>query len=134
MLMRQEGSSMRGVVRILQRSPSTVGRGLKRHSMPDGVFVALVAGEQARKWRFQCRRDRKLGPDPVLFSVVEYCLRAGWSSQEIAGTLKNRYPYQAAYQGDIDPLGFGDLGHRRHPLFVQQWWPLTRQPQRPGQR
>jgi IS30 family transposase len=35
-----------------------------------------------------------LGQDTVLFGVVEHFLREGWSPEQIAGTLKKRYPDQ----------------------------------------
>jgi transposase, IS30 family len=96
MLMRQEGWSMRAVGRKLQRSPSSISRELRRHGTEgDGSYEAVVAGQRARARRFQRRRHRKLGQDTVLFGVVEHFIREGWSPEQIAGTLKNRYPEQA---------------------------------------
>jgi IS30 family transposase len=95
MLMRQEGSSMRAVARQLQRSPSSISRELARHRGEGQCDDATAAGQRARARRFQQRRRRKLAPDTVLFGVVEHFLREGWSPEQIAGTLKNRYPEQA---------------------------------------
>ena len=96
MLMRQEGWSMRAVGRKLQRSPSSISRELTRHGAEgDGSYEAVVAGQRARARRFQRRRHRKLGQETVLFGVVEHFIREGWSPEQIAGTLKNRYSEQA---------------------------------------
>jgi transposase, IS30 family len=95
MLMRREGSSLRAVARTLRRSPSSISRELARHRAEGQSYDAVVAGQRARARRFQRRRDRKLAQDTVLFGVVEHFLREGWSPEQIAGTLKNRYPEQA---------------------------------------
>src|SRR5512143_1305898 len=95
MLMRREGYSMRAVARTLQRAPSSISRELARHRLEDQPYEAAVAGQRARTRRFQRRRDRKLAQDTVLFGVVEHFIREGWSPEQIAGTLKNRYPDQA---------------------------------------
>ena len=95
MLMRREGLSVRAVARTLQRSPSSISRELARHGVEGPCYDAAVAGQRARARRFQRRRDRKLAPDSALFGVVEHFLREGWSPEQIAGTLKNRYPDQA---------------------------------------
>ena len=52
----------------------------------------MAAGERARERRYQRRRWPKLGPHTVLFGVVEYFLRDRWSPEQIAGTLRYRYP------------------------------------------
>ena len=36
----------------------------------------------------------KLGPDTILFGVVEHFLREGWSPEQIAGTMQRQYPQQ----------------------------------------
>ena len=92
MLMRREGMSVRAVAGTLNRSPSSISRELSRHSVEGTLYDASIAGAQARERRHQRRRLPKLGVHTVLFGVVEYFLREGWSPEQIAGTLRNRYP------------------------------------------
>jgi len=92
MLMLRDGATVRSVARTLNRAPSTISRELKKNC-PDGQkYEAAAAGERARERRYQRRRWPKLGPHTVLFGVVEYFLRGRWSPEQIAGTLRNRYP------------------------------------------
>ena len=91
MLMRDEGSTVRAVARTLGRAPSTISREISRHRV-EHRYEATLAGHRARERRFQRRKSRKLEPDTILFGVVNYFLRDGWSPEQIAGTLKNRYP------------------------------------------
>lgn len=91
MLMQREGSSLRAVARTLNRSPSSISRELRRQGAEGLPYDAAAAGDRAREKRFQPRRRPKLGVHTVLFGVVEYFLRGGWSPEQIAGTLKNRY-------------------------------------------
>ena len=92
MLMMRDGATVRSVARTLSRAPSTISRELKKNC-PDGQkYEAAAAGERARERRYQRRRWPKLGPHTVLFGVVEYFLRGRWSPEQIAGTLRNRYP------------------------------------------
>ena len=92
MLMMREGATVRSVASTLGRAPSTISRELQRNC-PDGQrYEAAVAGDRAREKQHQRRRWPKLGPHTVLFGVVEYFLREGWSPEQIAGTLRNQYP------------------------------------------
>jgi IS30 family transposase len=92
MLMRREGSTVRAVARTLGRAPSTISRELQRNCTDGQLYEAVTAGDRARVKRHQHRRKPKLGPHTVLFGVVEYFLREGWSPEQIAGTLRNQYP------------------------------------------
>ena len=94
MLMEREGSSVRAMARALKRSPSTISREIARHRVQGQSYEATRAGNRARARRFQRRKAPKLGQETVLFGVVEHCLRAGWSPEQIAGTMKCLYPHQ----------------------------------------
>jgi transposase, IS30 family len=92
MLMMREGATVRTVASTLGRAPSTISCEWQRNC-PDGqIYAAAAAGDRARGKRHPRRRWPKLGPHTVLFGVVEYCLRAGWSPEQIAGTLRNQHP------------------------------------------
>ena len=94
MLMEREGSSIRAMARTVGRSPSTISREIDRHRVTGHAYDATRAGNRARARRFQCRKSRKLGQETVLFGVVEHFLRAGWSPEQMAGTMQRLYPDQ----------------------------------------
>ena len=94
MLMEREGSSGRAMARALRRSPSTISREMARHRVEGQPYDATRAGNRARERRFQRRQRPKLGPDTILFGVVEHFLREGWSPEQIAGTMQRQYPQQ----------------------------------------
>jgi IS30 family transposase len=93
MLMLKEGASLRAIARQLQRSPSSLSRELARQADPASAYSASVAGARARTQSH--RRPRKLGPNTVLFGVVAFFLRAAWSPEQIAGTLRHASPADA---------------------------------------
>lgn len=94
MLMEREGSSIRAMARVLERSPSTISREMARHRLAGQTYGACRAGIRAWARRVQPRKQLKLGPDTILFGVVEHFLREGWSPEQIAGTMKRLYPQQ----------------------------------------
>jgi transposase, IS30 family len=91
MLMDREGSSIRAMARVLKRSPSTISREIARHRVVGQSYDASRTGTRARAHRVQRRKPPKLGPDTILFGVVEHFLREGWSPEQIAGTMKCLY-------------------------------------------
>jgi IS30 family transposase len=94
MLMGRVGSTVRAIARALNRSPSTISREIVRHRTDGQPYDAAQAGNRARPRRFHCRKPPKLGQDTILFGVVDYFLRQGWSPEQITGTMKCLYPHQ----------------------------------------
>ncbi len=93
---RREGWSSLAIARELQRAPSTVTREIARHQAQPGCatlpYEAGRAGARAHMARFTRRRRRKLDPTGPLFADVHEKLKAGWSPEQIAGTLKRGHP------------------------------------------
>jgi IS30 family transposase len=81
--LRAAGHSIRQVAAVLDRTPSTVTRELKRHSTTNG-YKPVYAQEQARAHRWAgSRLDRN---DQLREYVLER-LTQGWSPEEVAGRL-----------------------------------------------
>lgn len=80
------GHSNTSIARILGRSPSTVGRELKRNSLQSGRYSAQVA-DGAYMHRRQ--RNAVLERDERLAMFVRDRLAEGWSPQQIAGWLRS---------------------------------------------
>lgn len=93
--MRDQGQSLRRIAFLLQRSPSTISREVRR--LPEG-YDATLAGHQARQLRQRPRRQRKLAEHTALFNTVTAFLKQGWSPEQIAGTLKRMWPNDPSQQ------------------------------------
>jgi len=90
------GQSLRSIARILNRSPSTLSREVRRHG-GRRRYRAAEADKQA--WKRARRRKRcRLVCRPRLQQLVEEKLREAWAPQQIAGWLKRTYPGDAFYR------------------------------------
>ncbi|MBF7141031.1 MULTISPECIES: IS30 family transposase [Pseudomonas] len=83
-----QGLSQRAIARMLDRSPSTVSRELRRNAGAATSYSANQAHQKMRQRRTVCRLDRKLDPGTELFELVVYLLRQRFSPQQIAGKLR----------------------------------------------
>ena len=92
MLMRQEGSGLRAMGRLLKRSPSTISRELARNVASESSYIASKAGAQAIRLRAKPRKAWKLVMGNSLFAIVVSYLKKNWSPEQIAGTLQRMYP------------------------------------------
>lgn len=93
------------IARELGRPPSTISRELKRNGwsrpqMPrrpgkpslSGGYQAVKAQRRARQLAAKPRTERMLQPDSALWREVKNYLRAGYSPEQIAGTLYEVHP------------------------------------------
>lgn len=83
-----QGLSQRAIARMLDRSPSTISRELRRNAANASPYSASQAQQQMRQRRKVCRPARKLEPGGELFDLVVYLLRQRFSPQQIAGKLR----------------------------------------------
>ena len=91
MTMRADLCSIRSIAKRLCRSPSTIGRELKRSGGSD-VYDANLAHLQCHARRLAPRRVPKLHPDGTLFRVVRTMLNELWSPQQIGCKLRLLWP------------------------------------------
>ena len=90
--MRQQGSSMRAMARMLGRSASTISREFERNTLAELPYASHSAQVCSQGRRQAARPTRKLDMQGVGWSVVLTLLDWKWSPQEIAGTLKRVFP------------------------------------------
>ncbi len=78
------GSSIRQIAAVLDRSPSTITRELKRNQSRKGIYKPSYAHEKAwaRRWS-----GSKLDRNSALREIVLSRLRAGWSPEQVSGRL-----------------------------------------------
>jgi len=69
------GLSQRAIANLLNRSPSTVSRELRRNAGTKQPYVAHVAQSQTVKRRKACRPARRLLPGSELLELVIALLR-----------------------------------------------------------
>ncbi len=84
MVMRAEDRSVRAIARTLRRSPSTIGRELRRNGHKDS-YSAACAAMRARQRKHI--RPRRMWRNARLQRYVAGRLKQGWSPQAIAGRL-----------------------------------------------
>ena len=80
----EAGRSRREIGRIIGRSASTVGRELRRNTLPRGGYKPASADRIALSRRRRLSRIERLSP---LRSYVCDRLAMGWSPEQIAGRL-----------------------------------------------
>jgi transposase, IS30 family len=89
-LARARGESMRAIARRLGRSPSTVSRELRRNAERHG-YRATTAHALAYE-RASRPKPAKLATNLALRQVVQDDLRRRYSTEQIAGRLRRRFP------------------------------------------
>ena len=94
----EAGTSRREIGRIIGRSASTVGRELRRNTLPRGGYKPASADRIALSRRRRLSRIERLSP---LRSYVCDRLAMGWSPEQIAGRLE-REGLRAQHQSRVD--------------------------------
>jgi transposase, IS30 family len=84
-----QGSSQRWLARLINRSPSTISREIRRNQRAGVSYSALVAQQQTHARRHPCRPKRKLLPGSERFELIIHMLRDRLSPEQIAGKLRN---------------------------------------------
>ncbi|WP_347505302.1 IS30 family transposase [Pseudomonas anguilliseptica] len=84
-----QGFSLRKIAHLINRSPSTISRELRRNREVCGRYSARAAQQQMRARRQVCRPKRKLLPGSERFELVTHMLRERLSPEQIAGKLRS---------------------------------------------
>ena len=83
-----QGLSQRKIARLINRSPSTISRELRRNRDDCGDYSACAAQQQMQARRQVCRPKHKLLPGSERFELVVHMLRERLSPEQIAGKLR----------------------------------------------
>ena len=82
-----EGRSIRSIAEVLNRSPSTISREIRRNRNPHNrKYKPFAASQQAARRRAR-PRPGKLATNPVLCDYVQKRLDKKWSPEQIADAL-----------------------------------------------
>jgi len=127
-LLKRSGVSIRGIGRLLGRSPNTISREL-REKLVKGIYLPKKAHHKTYYRRYlskqQCLRVSK---DRYLTKFVDTHIRLGWSPERMSGYLRlqgysvsTKAIYNFVYHRPLD--GYLLLSHRRrrHRRSKVQW-------------
>ncbi len=81
----EDGKARSEIAKIMGRHPSTIGRELKRNSLPKGGYKPASADRIALS---RCRRLSKIECLSPLRKHIDDHLAMGWSPEQIAGRLR----------------------------------------------
>lgn len=115
--LREDGKAPSEIARIMDRHRSTIGRELKRNSLPRGDYKPASAERMAWARR---RRQSKIERLPPLRDLVRGRLSMGWSAEQIAGRLRrdrseHRVCHETIYRYVYRPKVRGEKLYRFFP-------------------
>jgi len=113
-VLEKRGVGVRSIARSLGRSPSTIGRELRRNSLGIG-YLPDSAQKKAEDRR--SHRKKAIESDGKLQDYIIAKLRFGWSPEQIAGVMKkdkmeNRVSHETIYKFIYTPTG------KYHSLYL----------------
>lgn len=91
--------SIRSIALLINRSPSTISREIKRNLTDTTKYCATTAAQRYQRKRKLCVKPQKLTPDTLLYNQIkEWLIYKQWSPEQISGALKHYYPGQKEMQ------------------------------------
>ncbi|THG67873.1 IS30 family transposase, partial [Pseudomonas sp. A-1] len=132
------GMSQRAIARMLNRSPSTISREIRRNRSTQGDYITQHAQRAMRERRMSCRPRQKLVPGNELFELVVHLLRKRFSPEQIAGKLRamefpnfeDAYVCRETIYNAIYALPVGEL--RKELIICLRQGKTTRRPRSGG--
>lgn len=132
----EQGLSIRKVAGLLERSPSTISREIRRNRSPDGRYRVSHAQQCRHDRRVGCRPKRKLLPGSPRFALIQHMLRQRLSPEQISGKLKrmmipdlrDAYVCRETIYSAIYALPVGEL--RKELIHCLRQGKSTRKPRR----
>ena len=113
----EDGKAPSEIAKIMGRHPSTIGRELKRNSLPKGGYKPASADRIALS---RCRRKSRIERLSPLSAHIDDHLAMGWSPEQIAGRLRlegsqHRVSHESIYRYIYRPKVRGKKLHRYLP-------------------
>lgn len=94
---KQQGKSNKKIGKRLGRSPSTIGRELRRNLWSKGCYEPLHAQSLSEKRQLRAFKAKHPLKNGQVFDYVMDKLRGGWSPEQIAGRLKKDFPQDESW-------------------------------------
>lgn len=123
--MRWQKHSIRGIAAIIDRSPSSISREIKKNFVPYGKrYMPRIAHKKALENRKNRGREERLKNNNIREYVVQK-LKRRWSPEQIAGKIREdineTISYEAIYQYiyvQVHRNGWGDLKSGNEDLRI----------------
>lgn len=127
-LLNRSGVSMRGISRLLGRSPNTISRELKEKQV-HGVYLPKKAHHKTYYRRYLSKRQcLKVSLDPYLAKFVDTHIRQSWSPERMSGYLcgqgyrvSTKAIYRFVYQRSLDGYLLMKTRRKKHNRHRPQW-------------
>jgi IS30 family transposase len=127
-LLKRSGVSIRGIGRLLGRSPNTISREL-REKLVKGVYLPKKAHHKTYYRRYLSKRQcLKVSLNPYLAKFVDTHIRQNWSPERMAGylrgegyTVSSKAIYRFIYQRSLDGFLLFKPRRRKYQRHKTQW-------------
>lgn len=127
-LLKRNGVSIRGIARLLERSPNTISRELREKKVT-GVYLPKKAQQKTYRRRYLSKRScMKVSSDPYLSWFVDTHVRLKWSPERISGYLRlcghhvsAKAIYRFVYRRSLDSYLIYHKRRRKQRRHTAQW-------------
>lgn len=127
-LLKRSGVSIRGIGRLLGRSPNTISREL-REKQVHGVYLPKKAHHKTYYRRYLSKRQcLKVSLDPYLAKFADTHIRLSWSPERMSGYLRSqgyhvstKAIYNFVYQRSLEGHLLLRARRRKHTRHRPQW-------------
>lgn len=127
-LLKRSGVSIRGIGRLLKRSPNTISRELREKHVR-GVYLPRKAHHKTYYRRHLSKRQcLKVGKNPYLSQFVDTHVRQRWSPERMAGYLRcighhvsTKAIYRFVYRRSLDDYLLYRIRRKRNKRHRTQW-------------
>jgi transposase, IS30 family len=127
-LLKRSGVSIRGIARLLARSPNTISRELKEKKV-NGVYLPKKAQHKTYWRRYRSKRQcLKVSKDSYLSWFVDMHIRLNWSPERISGHVRlegydvsTKAIYRFVYQRSLDGHLVLKVRRKKYRCHRPQW-------------
>jgi IS30 family transposase len=127
-LLYRNGVSIRGIARLLERSPNTISRELKEKKVK-GVYLPKKAQQKTYHRRYLSKRScMKVSMDLYLSKFVDTHIRLSWSPERMSGYLRlcgyevsAKAIYRFVYRRSLDSYLIYHKRKRKQRRHKAQW-------------
>lgn len=125
-----QNASVRGIAKVLCRSPSSISREIARNQSKERfLYKPRIAQKKADENKTHRGREDRLKDEIIRAYVIDH-LKLGWSPEQISGRIKLDLPgksisHEAVYQfvyAQIHRNGYGDIkpGHEDFRIYLRR--------------
>ena len=98
------GDTVRGIARLLGRSPGTISREIRRNRNPDTGDYEPYRAQQESADRLKRPKARKAAPGTPLWDEILRGLGRHWSPEQIAGRLRAEFPDNEGMHASVETI------------------------------